>query len=261
MALPDIVLDSLDTVEESEQSFFEETDGKYKFNYSKYAEAQKAALVKKNADLVKRVNANKAIVDKFKDVPDDEWTAYQEWKASKEDGDGDHEDGDGKKTLDQKAVNKMIRDAIKKYEAETVAPKLTAKDAEIEAERKQFNEYRFTQDLTALALEADVIPQRLKAFKNALVAEGIFGFHEGKVVVMDEDGEPTKDSPAERLQKLANDDAWKYFFAAREPGGGSGANNGKGKGAGSKTIRRADFEKLSQRERDSRMSQGYQITD
>ena len=95
MALPDFVIDSLDSVEESEQQFFDEHEGKYKFNAGKYAEAQKQSLVRKNADLVKRVNANKAIADKFKDVSDEDYAAFQQWKDRRDDAEHDDNDGNG----------------------------------------------------------------------------------------------------------------------------------------------------------------------
>ena len=111
-----------------------------------------------------------------------------------------------------------------------------------------------------------MIPSRLKAFKTrsslkecSATWTGKDG-KDGKLVVLDEDGEPTTDSAKEKLQKLANDEAWKYFFAAKEPGGGGGKGD-KGSKSGSKTITRAEFDKLPQHLRDKRMSEGYQLID
>jgi hypothetical protein len=228
MAL-DFVLDNLDSVEDEKiKALYKEDGGRFKLDLDLYAEHVKAPVVAKNKDFQKRLEKAKPFADKFKDVSDDDWTAYQEWKTEHQDDDDD-EDGDkGKKpddgkgkpdsSLDPKKIAKQVRAELKQeFDAQ-----LKAKDDEIAKERAKFDDYRFDQELTGLALENDVIGARLRKFKAAAVSEGIFAYREGKLVALDEDGEPSTETPAERMTKLAQADEWKFFFGAKEVGGGSG---------------------------------------
>lgn len=230
MALPEIVVDSLDTVEESEQAFFEEHEGKYKFNYSKFAESQKAALVKKNADLVKRLNTVKPIADKFKDFSDDDLTAFQEWKASRDDDDGDSNNGK-KDDLDARKLAKQLK---KELEAEFNA-KLAAKDQELEVERSRFQQFLFESKLTEAAEAAGVV--RMKQFRALNALEKQFGWKDGKLIALDPDGEESTDTAEERFKQLFKHPDWQNLFGAKEKDGGSGYQ--KAGTAGGKKLERS----------------------
>ena len=226
----EVVVDSLDSVDESEQPFFEKTDsGKYRLNFEKRDEAIKKPLLEKTTQLKREKDKLKGL-EKFSSMTDDEWTAYQEWKASREDGDDDGDDK-GKKG-DSTDIKKLIKAELKKAE-EGFKAQLTEKEKLIEAEKSKFDAYRFEQELTSEALESGVIGQRLKKFLAAALAERIFGYREGKLVVLDEDGEPTSEKPADTLKKMASQDDWNFFFEAKEAGGGSGRQkSGKADGGG-----------------------------
>lgn len=242
----DFVLDSLDSVEDEKvKALYKEDSGKFKLDLDAYAEYVKAPVVAKNKDYQKRLEKVKPFADKFKDVTDDDWTKYQEWKESQNDDDGDDDDKgkDGKKG-DQVDVKKLVKEELKKAEAAHLAA-LAEKDKAIEAEKVKFDAYRFEQSLTTEALEGGVIGARLKKFMSAILSEKIFGFHEGKLVVLDDDGEPASEAPTERMKKLANSDEWKFFFEAKEQGGGSGRPKGK-TGDGGKELKRS---KMSPKEK------------
>lgn len=238
-----IVLDSLDNVEEADKQFFEETeDKKFKFSRSKFEDAAKAGLLKKNKELHGKLkDADK--LKKFSDVDDDTWTKFQEWKEGQDDEGGDDDDKGGKKT-DPVDVKKLIKAELKKVQGEHQAA-LAEKDKAIEAEKARFDNYRFEQELAEEALEAGVIGARLKKFKVAAIAEGIFGYKDGKLVVLDDDGEPTSEAPTDRLKKLASSDDWKFFFEAKEGGGGSGSRK-SATTAGGKELKRS---KMSAKEK------------
>lgn len=244
-----IVLANLDDVEESDKQFFEETeDKKFKFSRSKFEEAAKAGLVKKNKELLGKVKDAEKF-SKFKDVDDDTWAKFQEWKDAQGDSDDDDSDGDegkgkGKNNADPSEVKKLIKAELKKAEA-AHATALAEKDKAIEAERAKFEGYKAEQELDSEALEAGVIGARLKKFRIAVMAEGIFGNRQGKLVVLDDDGEPTSETAAERMKKLANSDDWKFFFEAKEAGGGSGGRKGPMK-IGDKELKRS---KMSAKEK------------
>lgn len=252
-----IILDKLDDVEESDRQFFEETeDKKFKFNRAKFEDTAKAGLIKKNKELHGKLKDAEKL-GKFKDVSDDDWTKFQEWKDGQNDDDDDppkdDDDPKGKKS-DSIDIKKVVKDTLKKAQEEhtkALTTAIKAKDDEIAAEKLKFDTYRFEQDLTNEALEAGVIGARLRKFKSAAVDERIFGYHEGKLVVLDEDGEPTSETPAERMKKLSSQDEWKFFFEAKEVGGGSGHQKTAAK-TGSKELKRS---KMSPREKSDYIKQ------
>lgn len=237
-----IVLDKLDDVEESDRQFFEETeDKKFKFNRAKFEQVAKAGVDKKNKELLGKIAKVKDLTDedierikKLKANPD-RITSFDEWLEAQDDDDDD--DNKGKKP-DQVDVKKIVKEELKKAQQAHQAA-LAEKDKAIEAERSKFDNYKFEQSLAEEALEAGVIGSRLKKFKFAAIAEGVFGYREGKLVVLDDDGEPTTEAPADRMRKLAGLDEWKFFFEAKEAGGGSGHQKGASKTAGGKELKRS----------------------
>lgn len=237
-------LESLDTVkDEAIKALYIEDNGKFQLDLDAYAEHVKKPVLAKNSDLVGRLNKIKPIADRFKDVPDDEWKSYQEWKASQNGDDDDDDGGDKseKEKFDPKKFAKQLKsDLAKEYDA-----KIKAKEDELAAERAKFDSYRFDQELTGAALENSVIGTRLKKFKSAAIAEGVFGFKDGKLVVLDEDGEPSTDSVADKFKTLAEAEDWKFFFEAKEAGGGSGEQ----KQAGSKGGKNLKRSKMTSKEK------------
>lgn len=248
----DLILDSLDSVEDEKvKALYKENNGKFALDLDAYAEFVKAPVVAKNKDYQKRLEKVKPVADKFKDVTDDDWTAYQEWKA--EQAERDDDDGDGKddekdkgkgKKPDAVDVKKIVKEELRKQAAAHQAA-LAEKDKAIEAEKSRFETYRFEEELADAALEAGVIGARLKKFKLAAINEGVFAYKDGKLVALDEDGEPTSEKPGEKLSKMATSDEWKFFFEAKEAGGGSGTRKGAAT-QGSKELKRS---KMSAREK------------
>ena len=250
----DLIVDSLDSVkDESVKALYKETDGKYALDTDAYAEFVKKPLIGKNAELKREKDRLKAL-EKFKDVDDDTWTKFSQWReSSNEDDDDDAGDNKGKQgQIDAKKLAKQIKaDLLKEFE-----PKLKAKEDELNAERSKFEQYRFKQDLTTAAIESGVIGARLSKFMNAAIAEGIFGFHEGKLVVMD-DGEPATESVSDRLTAMSNADDWKFFFEAREKGGGSGEQKQGGR-KGDKPLKRSEMTNMQKKEAIKRLGmKGY----
>lgn len=235
-------LENLDSVkDEAIKALYIEDNGKFQLDLDAYAEHVKKPVLAKNADLVSRLGKIKPIADKFKDVSDDDLKAFQEWKANKSDDGDDEGEGDGKDKFDPKKFAKQLKaDWQKELDA-----KIKAKDDELTAERAKFDSYRFDQELTGAALENAVIGARLKKFKSAAIAEGVFGFKDGKLVVLDEDGEPSTDSVADKFKTLAEAEDWKFFFEAKEAGGGSGEQ----KQAGSKGGKNFKRSKMTPKEK------------
>jgi hypothetical protein len=231
----DVIVDSLDSVEESERPFFEKTDdGKFRLDFAKRDDFVKKPLLEKTSQLKREKEKLKAL-EKFSSLSEDDWAKYQEWKEAQ--GDGEEDPDDKGKKGDPTDFKKLIKAELKKAE-EKYTGLLTEKEKALDAERLKFDNYRFDQELTGEALESGVIGGRIKKFKAAAIAEGIFGYREGKLVVLDEDGEPTSENPADRLKKMATQDDWKFFFEAKEAGGGSGRQKDGGK-PGAKELKRS----------------------
>jgi hypothetical protein len=256
----EVIVDSLDSVDESDRPFFEKNEeGKFRLDFAKRDEAIKKPLTEKTAQLKREKDKLKAF-EKYKDLTDDDLKAFQDWKAKRAEDDEDDEDDPPKdddqkgKKSDQVDVKKLVKTEIKRVTDEhtkAMATALKAKDDELAAERLKFETYRFDQELTSEALEGGIIGARLRKFKSAAVDEKIFGYHEGKLVVLDDDGEPTTESPMDRMKKLASADEWKFFFAATEAGGGSGQQKA-GVKTGSKDLKRS---KMSPKEKSEYIKQ------
>lgn len=234
----DYELDSLDAVkDEAIKALYKQTDdGKHRLDLEAYGEFVKKPLVAKNSDLVGRLNKIKPIADKFKDFSDDDFSAFQQWKAEHDDDDDDDDNKGNKKDFDPKKFAKQLKaDLQKDFDA-----KVKAKDDELAAERAKFDNYRFDQELTSAALESSVIGARLKKFKAAALADGIFSYKDGKLVVLDEDGEPSTEPVADKFKALAASDEWKFFFEASAAGGGSGETKTTRKN-GAKPLKRSEM--------------------
>lgn len=226
----DLILDSLDGVDESEKPFFEETDDKkFKLDWSKRDEFVKKPVLAKNAELKREKDRLKAL-EKFKDFSDDDLTAFQEWKASRDDD--DNGDGGGKK--DDLDARKLAKQLKKEIEAEFNA-KLAAKEQELETERSKFQQFLFESKLTEAAEAAGVV--RMKQFRALNALDKQFGWKDGKLIALDPDGEESTDTADERFKQLFKHPDWQNLFGAKEKDGGSGYQ--KAGSAGGKKLERS----------------------
>lgn len=227
----DVILDSLDGVDESEKQFFAETeDKKFKLDWSKRDEFVKKPVLTKNAELKREKDRLKAL-EKFKDFSDEDLSAFQEWKASRDDDDGDNGNNGKKDDLDARKLAKQLK---KEIEAEFNA-KLAAKDQELEVERSRFQQFLFESKLTEAAEAAGVV--RMKQFRALNALEKQFGWKDGKLIALDPDGEESTDTAEERFKQLFKHPDWQNLFGAKEKDGGSGYQ--KAGSAGGKKLERS----------------------
>lgn len=238
-------LDTLDNVEDEYKEFFEKTDeDKFRFNRSKYDTAAQAAVNKKNRELLGKIG-------KYKDLDDadierarklkakaDKLGIFDEWIDTEDDEDHDKDKDKDKDKIDAKKLKREIQAELKKdYDAQ-----LKLKDDAIAQKEAEFTRFRFKQELTALVSGSEdglpvVLPERLKGFMSLNGDDPQFGFVDGKIVALDSDGEPDTETVNDRLKKLAEHPQWKYYFAAKEQGGGSGADKGGSRKHSGKMIR------------------------
>jgi hypothetical protein len=250
-----IILENLNDVEETDKQFFEETeDGKFQLNRAKLEESAKAGLLKKNKELLGKLKDAEKL-SKFKDVDDETWTKFQEWRDSQGD---DDDDDKSKGKPDEKAIRAQIKAEIAKVKGQYDLT-IKQKDDAIAALERKFEERELDLALDALALEHGVIPKRLATWKSAVRSR--FAREDGELVYL-ENGKAAVETTPEKAVKELLFKEFDYLYEAREAGGGSGKHKqGANNGQGAKTITRAAFDKLSQSDRDAKIKSGVSIVD
>lgn len=219
------------------------------------AEAAKAdGLKKNNAELLAEKKQLAALADKAKGMPEDfdpaEWEALRKEKAQRE-------EDEARKKGEWEKLSQKQKEA---HEAET--KKLRD---EAETNRKRY-ESSVTEAATTRAIAAaDGIPEILmpKVMQSIRFKAGVDGGRDG-VEVVNSDGSVrmgpggTDMTVAELVTELRDDDVWARGF--KGTGASGGGANGGGK-SGDKTIKRADFEKLSPDERAKVFKDGKKLVD
>jgi hypothetical protein len=236
----EIVVDSIDTVEESLRPAYVENQGKFNLDPDKYFEVklQSSGLKKKNSDLIatnKQIKESSKRYEPFANLTDDDLNEILEWRENKDKTPpGDDKAGKGSEDLQaqfEKALNKeKTRFASEKTELET---KLTDLD-------KQVKHYKLTVPLRDIAAKAGVIAEDMDLV--LLDTAKRFALNEdGDIVVLDEDGDPTDITPQKFFETLYREQRPKFYAASGAAG--SGAPSGTSRG-GVKTMTISEFDKL-----------------
>lgn len=261
MSVP-LIVDSLDTIEESNKALYIETDGKFHLDPDLYRSPKEKLVDAKNKDLLAKLNKAKPFAEKFKDVDDDTWTAFQEYKAKKDEGDPDDEAG---KSKDGKLTDDQLRKLTEKSEQRERKLKDTHK-AEIEAAKaeksdveKRLQSYVRDTTLKDMAIKAGVLPDMLDVFLSYF--GGRFRLNESnELIALDEDGEPLDIKPQKFVGETCKELKPRFFAAPADGGSGaSGAGNGGSKGH--KTIKRAQFDQMNATQRAEHFKSKGQIID
>lgn len=221
------------------------------------AEAAKAeGLKKNNAELLAEKKRLAALAERAKGLPDDfdleAYTAEREAAAKRAEEDAKKRGEFEQLTAKQKAA----------HEAETKKLK-----DEAEQNRKRYEDSVVEAATTRAIAAADGIPEILmpKVLASIKFKPGADGARDG-VEVVNPDGS-AKMGPtggpmtlAELVAELREDDVWARGFKGTGASGG-GANGGGGSGGKEKTIKRADFEKLSPDDRAKVFRDGKKLVD
>lgn len=238
------VVDSLDQVGEDIKPAYVETDGKFHLDADRYAELKAAGLKNKNKELLDKLTKAQGaakIGERFKDVPDEEWEGFQEWKrAQSEGGDPSKKQGDGG------ALEKAMAAEKKRFERQLAEQQaaVAERDAKLTTLEKQIREYTIWGPVKDLAVEHGVLGDRMEAFITLLRAQGRFDLDEdgAGLVFKNADGSPTLQKPKEAFKlTLMNEFPW--AFAASNTGGSGAPNGTSGRG------RSTDWSKLPAEER------------
>lgn len=235
----EFVVDSIDAVDESLRGAYIENEGKYAFDPDKYAELKAAGLKKKNYELIdaqKKLKGELSKFEKFKDVDPADLEEFFEYREAKQTGNGEA----GKDGAPDEAARKYEK-ALKKWESKYNS-EAQAWAAEREQIMGELRHYKLTVPLKEIALKAGVLPDDIDL---ALLETSKFFklTDDNKIVVLDEDGDPTGDTPEKFFKEVYRERRPKFYQATGAAG--SGATPGAKAGAnGRKTMARATFEKL-----------------
>lgn len=236
----EVILDSLDTVDESERQFFVETeDGKHKLDWAKRDEFVKQPLVAKNKDFQKRLEKVKPIAEKFKDVQDDDWDAYQQWKTERAEG-GD-KDGKAGTPAELQAKWQADREASEKKLKTVHAKEIADRDSKIKGLEDSLKRNTVSAEVAKWASKYNADPEAYEELLTAALKRFTLD-EKGRVIVIDDDGDPLDVKPETYFAETFKT-AKKFYFLATETGGSGPNGNGKS------TAYKTDWRKLPPSER------------
>ncbi len=235
----EFVVDSIDTVDESIRPAYVEKDGKFTLDVDKYAELspKTQGLKTKNRELLgKLTKASEASkrFEKFADFDDDDLAELLELRANKDNPATKDPTAAEAERLAQ--LEKLHKKALDKLTGEKAGVETRAADLE-----KQVKHYQLTIPVRDAALKAGVLPEDLDVVM--LDTQKRFGLNdEGKVIVLDEDGDPQDITVDKFFSSLYKEQRPKFFAASGA--GGSGAPANAGGGGSGKSMKMADFQNL-----------------
>jgi hypothetical protein len=236
--MPEIVVDSLDTVEESLRPAYVENEGKFNLDPDKYAEVKAQGLKSKNGELIKKLNQSKEAAkrfDKFQEFADDdlaELLELHEQKKNPPPADPKQQKGEDL----QANFDKVYKKAESKWGEEKVA--LTTERDALKQENRGF---KLMYPLRDIASKAGVLPEDL----DVAMMETAKHFDldaDDEIVMLDKDGDPTGVTPERFYGELYKEKRPKFY--APSGASGSGAPSAVSSSGGKRTISRDAFNKL-----------------
>src|ERR1051326_6374151 len=251
----DLIVDSLDSVEESLKPAYVEVDGKFTLDPDKYAEVspKTQGLKKKNQELLTKRAQDKEILrrfEKLQELGDDDLAELLELREQKKNAPPPADPNKGKGTGDlteYDKVRKKVKDAAAAKEAEL--------QAKLDETTKQIKHFKLTVPLREIALKEGVLPEDLTVVM--LDTAGRFTLDEqDKIVVLDEDGDATDITPQKFFGTLYKEQRPKFYAASGASGSGAPSATAKGNG-GQKIIKRSEFDALDQAARQAKIKDGY----
>src|ERR1041385_1571773 len=234
----EFVVDSIDSVDESIRGAYVENEGKFNFDPDKYAEIKAQGLKSKTKELLgKLTKANDSLkrFEKFTDFEEDDLTEFQTWRENKDKTPPPDDKAKGSTEL-QAQFDKAREKDKAKWDGEKTT--LETQIAELTRENKHF---KLTVPLRDIAVKAGVIADDLDLV--LLDTAKRFTLNEDdKIVVLDEDGDPTDITPQKFFETLYREQRPKFYAASGASG--SGAPSSTVSTGGKRTMRRAEFDKM-----------------
>lgn len=241
------VVDTLESVPEAYKASYEQKDGKF---YLKEIEFEDATPLKdklaKKEKAITEANQKLGRYTKFAELQDDELDDLLNLRELKKQG--------KPLTVDEKAeLERLNKKATDKLAAELKAEKEGRK-----VDQAQLKHYRLTVPLRDVAVKAGVIAEDLDLVM--LDVQKRFALNDdGKIVVLDADGDVTDVTPQKFFETLYKELRPKFYAASNA--GGSGANNDNKSAGGQKTLKRSAFDQMGAVEKSAFIKQGGQVID
>lgn len=246
--MPELILESLDTVDDSLQDAYEEKDGKFHLNVDKYADLKAAGTKANAAALKKEKDKLKAEFEffkkKFADITDDDLPTFREWKERKSLLDDEGDTGmDGKKGAEALAAKfqgqlKTEREKLEKAKAEEVA----SVKASAEEWKGKWKTERLSNRLKEYAVKAGVFAEDLETFVDLVLSKNLFDVSEDEEVIFLQDGEPSAITAEKAINETLRE-KYKRFYEAPAQGGSGSSGGGKRRSNG------VDYSKMSASQR------------
>ena len=236
--MPDLIVDSLDNVEESIRSAYVESEGQFTLDPDRYADMKKQGLLRKNSELIgeqKRLKEQAAKWERFKDIDPD---ALEEFIESRDSESSNA--GDAKGEQKPKATGVNVERVKQRYEAQ-----LKEREDEITTQKQQVREFSIWTPVRDLALKMKngVLPDRIDAFVKLMRTDGRFDLNDaGQLVFKESDGYVSDRTPEKAFEVLREE--YPFFFAAS-----GAAGSGAVPGSNGATHQKVDYSKLSPVER------------
>lgn len=214
-------LDTLDGLPDEHKALYKESESGFQLDLAAYGEFAKAPVVKKNRELLGKLNQAKGLerLTKFQDVSDDDWDAFQQFREAQANG-GNPGDGKSGSVEELKAKWQSERTKAEQKLKDEHARALAEKDKEVQQWRQRHQDFALKTQLQTLALKAGVLVERLEDF----VAVHRLRFQvdeDGELVVLDSDGEPSTTKPERFITDTLREQKPWYFQAVEQGGSGS----------------------------------------
>lgn len=228
--MPELILETLDGVEDSLHDAYEEKDGKFHLNVDKYADL-KAAGTKANAAALKKEKDKlraefDAFKKKFDGIADDDLPTFREWKERRA-LTGDDDDPGDKKSAETLAAKyqqtlKAEREKLEKAKAEEVAAVKSAADTW----KNKWKSERLSNRLSAYAAKAGVFAEDVETFVDLLLSKNLFDIGEDEEILFLQDGQPSAITAEKAINETLRE-KYKRFYEAPAQGGSGSSGGGK----------------------------------
>lgn len=233
-----VQVDTLEGVDDSLKSVYDEEEGKFILNPDKYAEFKATGLKKKNKELLDAVAKEKAAAKKFEKFGDlDEAEIDELLELRHKAGENGNKGADAARLAE---LEKEIR--VTKKAAEKVVGEKTDLEKQLGEATKSLRYYKLTVPLRDIAVRAGVIAEDLDLVMLDVARRFTLGENDA-IVLLDDQGDPSDVTPKKFFETVYKEQRPKFYQASGA--GGSGASNGTKSASGKKTIRRVDFNNLS----------------
>lgn len=214
-------VDSLDQVEESLRGAYTADGAKFRLDADKYADLKAEGLKRKNKELIGKLNAHKPQIEraeKFKDISDEDFDQFIEWREAQEQGNGKPKPKEGEPLIDPAELRKLQKLlAQRDKEGRDATERLAALESEL-------NHFKLTVPLRDVALKAGVFPEDVDLVM--LETQRRFRLDEkARIIVLDDDGDPSEVTPEKFFTEIYKEKRPKFFAASDAAGSGAPPGN------------------------------------